>query len=92
MTVNGKLIKQGDWISLDGSTGSVYEGSLPTQDAELDADFTELMKLADKHTRMNVRTNADTPREAKVAVTSVPPVLDCVVRNTCSSRTTRLFP
>ncbi len=67
MIVNGKLIKQGDWISLDGSTGSVYEGSLATQDAELDADFTELMKLANKYTRMNVRTNADTPREAKVA-------------------------
>lgn len=67
MTINGKLIKQGDWISLDGSTGSVYEGALATQDAELDADFTELMKLADKYTRMNVRTNADTPREAKVA-------------------------
>jgi pyruvate,orthophosphate dikinase len=67
MTVNGKLIKQGDWISLDGSTGSVYEGALATQDADLDANFTELMTLANKYTRMNVRTNADTPREAKVA-------------------------
>ena len=51
-------------ISLDGSTGNVYIGRISTQDAELDADFAELMELADKYSRMDVRTNADTPHDA----------------------------
>lgn len=67
MTINGKELKEGDWISLDGSTGFVYEGRIETQDAELDADFNELMEIADKYARMDVRTNADTPHDAKVA-------------------------
>lgn len=67
MTVNGTVIKEGDWISLNGTTGNVYEGKIPTQDAELGSDFLELMQIADKYTRMNVRTNADTPKEAKIA-------------------------
>ncbi|MGI6047238.1 MAG: pyruvate, phosphate dikinase [Petrimonas sp.] len=67
MSVNGKVFNQGDWISLNGTTGNVYEGKIQTQDAELGPDFLELMKIADKYTRMNVRTNADTPRDAKVA-------------------------
>lgn len=67
MTVNGKVFNEGDWISLDGTTGNVYEGKIQTQDAELGPNFIELMKIADKYTRMNVRTNADTPHDAKVA-------------------------
>ena len=67
MTVNGKELKEGDWISLDGSTGNVYEGKIITQDAEIDADFNELMSLAEKYARMDVRTNADTPHDALVA-------------------------
>ncbi len=67
MTINGKVFDEGDWISLNGTTGNVYEGKIQTQDAELGPDFLELMKIADKYTRMNVRTNADTPRDAKVA-------------------------
>ncbi len=67
LTVHGEELKEGDWISLDGTTGNVYKGQLKTQDAELGEDFLELMKIADKYTRMNVRTNADTPREAKAA-------------------------
>jgi len=67
MTINGQEVKEGDWISLDGSTGNVYTGKITTQDAELDADFAELMVLADKYARMDVRTNADTPRDATVA-------------------------
>ncbi|SFL24442.1 pyruvate phosphate dikinase [Porphyromonadaceae bacterium KH3CP3RA] len=67
MTINGKELKEGDWISLNGSTGLVYEGRIETQDAELDADFNELMEIADKYARMDVRTNADTPRDAEVA-------------------------
>ncbi|MDD2247426.1 MAG: pyruvate, phosphate dikinase [Proteiniphilum sp.] len=67
MTINGKELKEGDWISLDGSTGNVYEGKIQTQDAELDDNFRELMLLADKYARMDVRTNADTPHDAIVA-------------------------
>ncbi len=67
MTINGKVFNEGDWISLNGTTGNVYEGNIPTQDAELGPDFLELMKIADKYTRMSVRTNADTPHDAQVA-------------------------
>ena len=67
MTVDGTVLKEGDYISLNGSTGDVYLGAVATKEAELDADFAELMKLADKYTRMQVRTNADTPHDAAVA-------------------------
>ncbi len=67
MTINGQEVNEGDWISLDGSTGNVYVGKINTQDAELDADFAKLMALADKYARMDVRTNADTPHDATVA-------------------------
>jgi len=67
MRINGKEVKEGDWISLDGSTGNVYLGKIKTQDAELDTDFAELMEIAEKYTRMDVRTNADTPHDAIVA-------------------------
>ncbi len=65
--VNGLSIKEGDYISLNGSTGDIFLGKVATQEAELDNDFAELMKLADKYTRMTVRTNADTPHDAQVA-------------------------
>ncbi|MDR0659262.1 MAG: pyruvate, phosphate dikinase [Prevotellaceae bacterium] len=67
MTVAGKTFKEGDWISLNGSTGEVYEGQILTVNPELSGDFAKLMKLADKHARMKVRTNADTPHDAKNA-------------------------
>ncbi len=67
MNINGAIFKEGDWISLNGSTGEVYKDKLPTIDAELSGDFGELMVLADKYARMKVRTNADTPHDSKVA-------------------------
>ncbi|NLX81125.1 MAG: pyruvate, phosphate dikinase, partial [Proteiniphilum sp.] len=67
MTVGGKVLKEGDWISLNGTTGNIYEGQIATQDAELGEYFLEVMKISDKYTKMNVRTNADSPRDAKVA-------------------------
>ncbi len=67
LTAKGKTYKEGDWISLNGSTGNVYEGQIKTKEAELSGDFGELMKLANKHARLQVRTNADTPHDAKVA-------------------------
>ena len=64
---DGITFKEGDWISLNGTTGEVYQGQIGTQEAELSGDFGELMKLADKTARMKVRTNADTPHDSKVA-------------------------
>ena len=66
-SVNGTIIKEGDWISLNGSTGEVYLGKVETEDATLDEDFTAIMNLAEKYTRMYVRTNADTPKDARKA-------------------------
>ena len=67
MVVGTKTLKEGDWISLNGTTGEVYEGKIATKDPELSGDFGKLMELADKHARMLVRTNADTPHDAQVA-------------------------
>ena len=65
--VNGTVLKEGDFISINGSTGEVYIGEVQTKAAELSADFTELMALADKYSRLKVRTNADTPHDASIA-------------------------
>ena len=67
VTMGGKVFKEGDWISLNGSTGDVYEGLVSTVDAELSGDFAAIMNLADKYTNVFVRTNADTPRDSLVA-------------------------
>ncbi|MFZ4725975.1 MAG: pyruvate, phosphate dikinase, partial [Paludibacter sp.] len=67
MEVDGLTVKEGDYISLNGSTGDIFLGKVGTTEAELDADFAEIMALADKHTKMSVRTNADTPHDAQVA-------------------------
>ncbi|NPA67730.1 MAG: pyruvate, phosphate dikinase [Chlorobi bacterium] len=67
LTTGGVTFKEGDWISLNGSTGEVYEGKTATIEPEVGGDFAELMKLADKYARMYVRTNADTPHDSKVA-------------------------
>ncbi|MBP1614424.1 MAG: pyruvate, phosphate dikinase [Bacteroidetes bacterium] len=65
--IDGIILKEGDFISLNGSTGEVYEGKVDTRAAELSGDFGELMSLADKYTKLQVRTNADTPHDAEVA-------------------------
>ena len=67
INVNGYTIKEGDWISLNGSTGEVYLGQVATQDADLSGDFGQLMDLAGKYATMKVRANADTPRDAAQA-------------------------
>jgi pyruvate,orthophosphate dikinase len=67
MEVNGKVYKQGDWISLDGSTGKVYGEQIPTVDATLSGEFAELMAWADRYRQLEVRANADSPKDAKVA-------------------------
>ena len=65
--IDGTVYKEGDYISLNGSTGQVYAGEVPTKAAELSGDFKELMDLCDKYTKLQVRTNADTPHDAQVA-------------------------
>ena len=67
LTMEGKTYKEGDFISLNGSTGEVYDGRIATVDPELSGDFGKLMKLSDKKAKLYVRTNADTPLDAKVA-------------------------
>ena len=65
--IDGVVYKEGDYISLNGTTGQVYAGEVPTKAAELSGDFKELMDLCDKYTKMEIRTNADTPHDAEVA-------------------------
>ena len=65
--IEGVVYKEGDYISLNGSTGQVYAGEIPTKAAELSGDFKVLMDLCDKYTKLQVRTNADTPHDAQVA-------------------------
>ena len=65
--IEGVVYKEGDFISLNGTTGQVYAGQIETKAAELSGDFKELMDLCDKYTKMEIRTNADTPHDAEVA-------------------------
>ena len=67
VTIEGVTYKEGDYISLNGSTGQVYAGEIPNKAAELSGDFKALMDLCDKYTKLQVRTNADTPHDARVA-------------------------
>jgi pyruvate,orthophosphate dikinase len=67
LEVAGQKFNEGDWLSLNGSTGEVFEGKIGTMEAALSGDFAKLMEMADKHSRMLVRTNADTPHDAQVA-------------------------
>jgi pyruvate,orthophosphate dikinase len=66
-TLNGKEYHEGDWLSLDGSTGNIYDGTIPTVDATIAGEFGRIMGWADKYRKLKVRTNADTPTDAKKA-------------------------
>ena len=68
VTINGKVYHEGDCISVDGSTGNVYDGLIPTVEASISGDFARFMGWADKARKLHVRTNADTPRDTKQAV------------------------
>ena len=63
----GKTFHEGDWLSIDGSTGCVYDGQIPTVDASIGGEFGRVMEWADKYRKLRVRTNADTPADAKQA-------------------------
>ena len=66
-TLAGKTYHEGEWLSLDGSTGNIYDGAMPTVDASVGGDFGRIMAWADKYRRLQVRTNADTPHDAAKA-------------------------
>ncbi|MBR2349534.1 MAG: pyruvate, phosphate dikinase [Clostridia bacterium] len=66
--LNGKVYHEGDELSIDGSTGNIYDGIIPTVDATIEGEFDRIMTWADKYRKLGVRTNADTPRDAKKAV------------------------
>jgi len=68
MTVNGESYTEGDYISLDGSTGSVYKGKIKTVEANISGNFSKLMEWADEFRVLGIRTNADTPKDSEVAV------------------------
>ena len=65
--LKGKTFREGDWLSLDGSTGKIYDGAIPTVDATIGGEFARVMGWADKYRRLGVRTNADTPHDAAQA-------------------------
>ena len=65
--LEGKTFREGDWLSLDGSTGKIYDGAVPTVDATIGGEFARVMGWADKYRRLGVRTNADTPHDAAQA-------------------------
>ena len=66
-TLGGKTYHEGDYISIDGSTGNIYDGVIPTVDASIAGEFGRIMAWADKYRRLRVRTNADTPTDARKA-------------------------
>ncbi len=66
-TLAGKTFREGDFISIDGSTGNIYDGIVKTEDAVISGEFARIMAWADKYRKLEVRTNADTPRDAKKA-------------------------
>ncbi|MBL7474034.1 pyruvate, phosphate dikinase [Robertkochia sediminum] len=66
MVIDGREFHEGDWISLNGSTGNIYEGKIATKEPELTGEFAEIMKLSDKYRTLKIRTNADTPADALV--------------------------
>ena len=66
-TLSGRTYHEGDWLSLDGSTGNIYDGAMPTMDASIGGEFGRIMAWADKYRRLQVRTNADTPQDAAKA-------------------------
>jgi len=67
MYIDGKEYHEGDWISLNGTTGNIIEGKVATMEPELTGEFAELMNLADTYAKIDVRTNADTPHDALIA-------------------------
>jgi pyruvate, orthophosphate dikinase len=92
MTIDGKEFLEGDWISLNGSTGEVYEGKVATIDPDMSGDFGKVMHWAEKVTRMKVRTNADSPKDAKLHANLAHRELGFAAQNTCFLKEKELKP
>ncbi len=90
--MSGKTYKEGDWISLNGSTGDVYDGQVPTVDPKLDGDFGAIMNLAAKYTKTLVRTNADSPATPARPANSAPRASASAAPSTCSLKATASRP
>ena len=103
LTADGVVLKEGDYISLDGSTGEIYAGPIDSADSEVKRVlsgsmkpeqsytyrlFETVMTWADKHRRLAIRTNADTPEMAQQAVRTAPKASACAARSTCFSKAT----
>ena len=84
----GKTFHEGDWLSLDGSTGKIYDGAIPTVDASIGGEFGRVMAWCDKYRRLQVRTNADTPTTPPRPASSAPRASACAAPSTCSSTRT----
>lgn len=90
-TLAGKTYTEGSEISIDGSTGNIYDGIIPTVDATIAGEFGRIMAWADKYRKLKVRTNADTPADAKKHVNLVQKVLVFAVQSICSLKVTGLM-
>ena len=86
VTINGKVYHEGDCISVDGSTGNVYDGLIPTVEASISGDFAAFHGLGTTARKLHVRTNADTPRDTARLWPSALRASVCAVPSTCSSR------
>ncbi len=87
-TLGGKIYHEGDYISLDGSTGAVYGQALPTAEASISGDFSRFMQWADSARRLKVYANADNPMTQNRHATLVPRELDCAAQSICFSKLT----
>ena len=91
-TINGKTFKEGDHISIDGSTGNIYEGQIATVAATENTNLNRFMGWADQYRQLKVYTNADNPRTPSRASTSAQKASACAARSTCSSARTASAP
>ena len=83
-TLGGKTFHEGDFLSIDGSTGNIYDGVIATVDATISGEFGRIMGWADEFRRLSVRTNADTPRDAKKHVSWARRASVCAAPSICS--------
>lgn len=88
----GKTYVEGDWISLNGSTGDIYDGAVPTTDATIGGEFGRVMGWCDQYRDLQVRTNADTPTTPLRPASSALRASACAAPSTCSSRASASAP
>ena len=87
-TLAGKTFHEGDWMSIDGTTGNIYDGEIKTVDATIAGEFGRVMAWADKYRKLKVRTNADTPQTLRRLVSWALKESVCAVLSICSSKRT----